>query len=593
MLHEDPSSEWIYFLALVAPPASQTEGSGVPREVILLLDHSGSMSGPKWEAADWAAEQFLRDLSPQDEFALCLFHSSPLWFADQPRRAEQEDVEEAVKFLLEHRESGGTELGVAFEQGIHLKRSRDERARHLVIVTDAEVSDAARILRLADEEAQREYRRRISVLCIDAAPNSFLASELAERGGGVSRFLTSSPEEMDITTALDEVLKDWAQPVLADLRLGVGRAGVQSASGQLVSGGDERWSFIDLGDLPRGRALWLAGRAPRGDQGTLRFRAKTARGEEVASQEIELGKGANVRPALKALFGARRVLGLEYLINSGYSVRELSEQLEQLQYDAQEVFGEEGRWSKVYAENVRDDARKALRSLLVQEALVYGLASAETAFVAVRKEAGKPVERMVLVANALPLGWADHFAASATTMRAARRAGALFSASAPGPDIPVFLRRRASAGPGVHLSRRDQLASIVPMVAEPVEAPKPTVIFSGNPTFVAAEAVLFDSSRGEDAGKVAESATIRLLEVRFPDGEPERSALGPGLALVIFVGDLASPRARMALGDLLRRRGQRPLNISKAKGDIVRIVLVDPQGAWRDGAPRIEVGLAW
>ncbi len=38
-------------------------------------------------------------------------------------------------------------------------------------------------------------RRRISVLCIDAAPNSFLAFQLAEPGGGVAKFLTSSPEE--------------------------------------------------------------------------------------------------------------------------------------------------------------------------------------------------------------------------------------------------------------------------------------------------------------------------------------------------------------------------------------------------------------
>jgi Ca-activated chloride channel family protein len=119
------------------------------------------------------------------------------------------------------------------------------------------------------------------------------------------------------------------------------------------------------------------------------------------------------------------------------------------------------------------------------------------------------------------------------------------------------------------------------------------VIFSGIPSFVGGEAVLFDSSRDEDAGRIAESATIRLIEVRFPDGEPERSALDPGLALVVFVGDLASPRARMALVDLLRRRGQRPLNISKAKGDVVRVVLVDPQGAWKDGAPKIEVALAW
>ncbi|HEM62527.1 MAG TPA: VWA domain-containing protein, partial [Chloroflexi bacterium] len=280
LLHEDPVSDWVYFLALVAPPASPDPEAGVPREVTLLVDHSGSMSGPKWEAADWAVEQFLLDLTPRDNFALCLFHSSPRWFADLPRRAEEKAVDAAVKFLLEHKDSGGTELGVALEQALHLERSPDERARHLVIVTDAEVTDAARVLRLADEEAQRQHRRRISVLCIDAAPNSFLASELAERGGGVSRFLTSSPDELDITTALDEVLKDWAQPVLANLRLEIDRAGVESASRQVLSQDDGGWSSVDLGDLPQGPTLWVAGRALRGNEETLRFRAATASGEE-------------------------------------------------------------------------------------------------------------------------------------------------------------------------------------------------------------------------------------------------------------------------------------------------------------------------
>ena len=588
MLHDDPSSDWVYFLALVAPPASPNTELAVPREVILLLDHSGSMSGPKWEAADWAAEQFLLDLTPEDEFALCLFHSSPRWFADQPRRAEQKDVEEAVKFLLEHKDSGGTELGVAFEQGLHLKRSSDERARHLVIVTDGQVTDAARILRLAGKEAQREHRRRISVLCIDAAPNSFLASELAERGGGVSRFLTSSPDELDITTALDEVLKDWAQPVLADLRLGVERTRVQSASGQTMSGDFEGWRFIDLGDLPRGRALWVAGRVQRGDNGALHFRAATGTGEEVASHKAELGKEAHVRPALKALFGARRVLGLEYLINSGYSVDELRDQLKRLQYDAEEILGQEVVPGKVYAENVREDARKALRSLLVREALEYGLASAETAFVAVRTEAGKPVEGTVPVANALPLGWAEHFLASPGMMKSAFGAPGVAYQAMSAPDASRVFRARPR-----FFRRRDQLASIIPFVPEPAEAPKPIVIFSGIPSFVGSEAVLFDSSRDEDAGKLPESATIRLIEVRFPEGEPDPDSVGPGLSLMIFVGDLASPRAKVALVDLVRRRGQRPLNITKAKGDMVRVVLADPQGAWKESAPKIEVALAW
>ncbi len=591
MLHEDPSSDWVYFLALVASAASQKEAPGVPREVILLVDHSGSMHGPKWEAADWAVEQFLLDLTPQDDFALSLFHSSPRWFAKQPRRAEQKAVEAAVKFLLKHKDSGGTELGVALEQGLHLKRSADQRARHVVIVTDAQVSDAARILRLADDEADREHGRRISVLCIDASPNSFLASEVAERGGGVSRFLTSSPDELDITTALDGVLKDWAQPVLADVRLEVDGPGVQSGSRQVASGGEESGSFIDLGDLPRGRALWVAGRAPRFDCTQLRFRVATASGDEVASHKVELGEESTARPALKALFGARRVLGLEYLINSGHSIDELREQLAHLQYDAAEVLGKEDVPSKVYAENVREDARKALRSLLVQEALEYGLASAETAFVAVRKEEGKLVEGTVPVANALPSGWSDHFLAMSMGPYALRSGAVPKGVALSAPTGPPSFMRTAMDSSAAAMGA--QLASTGAFLAEPDKPAEPAVIFSGVPPFVGTEAVLFDSSRDQDADTLPESATIRLIQVRFPEKELDPSSLDPGLEVVIFVGDLASPRATVRLADMVRRRGQRPLNVSRAKGDVVHIVLADPGGAWGQSAPNLEVALAW
>jgi Ca-activated chloride channel family protein len=249
----------LYFLALITPPDRRGDAvpeANVPREAVLLVDHSGSMEGAKWEAADWAVSRFLSGLTERETFALGLFHNTTQWMDKTPHAASSAAVDEAVQFLQKHRDSGGTELGVALEQALHLPRpasgSGDDEApsRHVLLVTDAEVSDAGRILRLADEEARRadtnpSDRRRISVLCIDAAPNSFLASELAERGGGLARFLTSAPDEEDITTALDAVLDDWAAPVVADLRLYVNRPHLE-ASGRAVraDGG------IDLGDLP-------------------------------------------------------------------------------------------------------------------------------------------------------------------------------------------------------------------------------------------------------------------------------------------------------------------------------------------------------
>jgi len=590
VVHDDEDSGQVYFLALVAPPAKPSAELGVPREVILLVDHSGSMHGPKWEAADWAVEQFLLDLTPQDEFALCLFHSSPRWFADQPRRADQKDVEKAIQFLLDHKDSGGTEMGVALEQGLHLERSTDERARHVIIVTDAQVSDAGRILRLADEEAAQEHRRRISVLCIDAAPNSFLASELAQRGGGLSRFLTSSPDELDITTALDEVLKDWAQPVLADLRLCLDQPGAEVTGRGVLSAEEKGWSCMDLGDLPRGRALWVAGRVSRDGGQKLSFRVATAAGKEIASSRVEVGKETAFGSALKALFGARRVLGLEYLMQSGYDLEQIREQLVRLQYVSETILGQEGGAAKVYAENVREDALKALRSLLVREALEYGLASSETAFVAVRKEAGKPVEGTVPVANALPAGWSEGFLLAAGPAQYMLRSRSVGTGLPPDLSVPSFMQASVAKSPDAGVGAR--LASMGPAMAEARKPAEPTVVFSGIPKLENGEAVLFDSSRKKDSDKLPGSGTIRGLQVRFPDGTPDPATLDPELRLLVFVGDLASPRAVVRLADIVRRRGQRPLNLSRREGDILRIVLLDPGGAWSRSAPRIEVALA-
>src|SRR5262249_60244082 len=218
------------------------------------------------------------------------------------------------------------------------------------------------------------------------------------------------------------------------------------------------WSGIDLGDLPAGRAVWVMGRAPRIRLDDFAFKLTRKGLEPVTDIRIELRRTDKDHTAIKALFGARRVLGLEYLINSNYTGDELSEQLARLGYDPGVVLAPK---SRVYAENARVEAVKALRSLLVREALDYGLACSATAFVAVRKEAGRVIEGRVAVANALPAGWSDSVAiAGAPT-------GAMFSPAPPKraanqPYDPSFYR----ASPGADASSFDD-----PLLAAKSPAP--------------------------------------------------------------------------------------------------------------------------
>ena len=594
--HDDEAEGYVYFLAWVAPPALQPSTGAIPREVTLLVDHSGSMHGPKWDAADWTVKRFLSDLNQSDAFALGVFHSATKWFDRRLQRANDTMVGRAIEWLEHNGDSGGTELGMALEQALDLERLPGVHARNILIITDAEVTDRGRILRLADYEARARNARRISVLCIDAAPNAFLAAELAERGGGVAKFLTSAPDGQDIVTALDEVLADWAEPVLSNLSLGVNRSEVESSGRRVLRSREKGWSFVDLGDLPAGRAVWVVGRAPRADGCNLDLRLQIHEDVGIAATSVS----ARGFSAIKALFGARRINGLEYLLAAGYQADALAIQLGHLGYDAKSVLtGRATPQQRVYFENIRNDVMRSIRSLLVSEALNYGLASSETGFVASRMENGLRSQETVFVANALPAGWSEEFvsplrgAATVTPPGAATpqpysmsmpsampmppQSSLNFRSASPQEMPAIFDSMYFGRGGSQEANGRDETRS-------------QTVLFSGVPAFAGERAVLFDSRFQQD--RIPQAVTISGIRVRFTGGVSQPARFDPRLSLVIYVGDLAVPRAKVRLADLMRQ-GERPLNLLRSSGEIVRFVLEDMSGAFALKPLPIELIVKW
>jgi len=562
----DQAAQLLYFLALVAPPALRPHKTPHAREVILLVDHSGSMSGPKWAAADWAVERFLDDLQPSDHFALATFHNTTRWFQSQPIPAQAAAITSAIAWFKAQRDSGGTELGVALEQALQLPRTSGELARHLLIITDAAVSDAARILQLADQAATTTHRRRISILCIDAAPNDFLVQEVAERGGGLARFLTSDPQQEDITTALDEVLLAWGEPLLTNVQLTINRPAVVVSGRQPTHVAGEQRSFIDLGDLPAGQAHWVIGRLPWGaaDQANPLIVALLAgRGAQLASCPVTLA-GPLASPALKQLFGARRINGLEHLLNASYDWAHLADQLVRLGYDPALVLGEKAA-ATLYADNQRQAIQAKLRKLLVQEALQSGLASAETAFVAIRTEAGERVAGTVAVANALPAGWSAEFALPGSAMAQGLPAPAALPMTAFSPPVARAGFVQTSAMQSLGTVARTFLPSRAK--SEAAAAGGEVVLFSGTLQTARSQSELFNSTSHPERLPDAMTLTALRLQTSTAQLASDNQAL-----LLIYVDDLATPRARVRLRDLWRH-GQRPLNLRRAAGQAVRIVL--------------------
>jgi Ca-activated chloride channel family protein len=117
-------------------------------------------------------------------------------------------------------------------------------------------------------------------------------------------------------------------------------------------------------------------------------------------------------------------------------------------------------------------------------------------------------------------------------------------------------------------------------------------VFARVPQFVSGEAVLFDSRTS--AARLPQGDRLSQLRVRLATGGRggDSGPVDGGLLLLLYVDDLAAPRARICLADLLRQGGRRPLNVRYRPGQVVRLVLLDPHDAWASGAPPLPVILA-
>ena len=218
-------------------------------------------------------------LDPGDRFNLGLFESRCTWLERAAVPATDSNRQRALAFLDKHGPQGGTELGLALEQALRSDPSPGKRARHVLLVTDAQVSDEGRILQLVEGENERPDGRRISVVSIDASPRSAFVRSLVESGGGEAAFLTSDPSEEDITSALDRVLDTWSRPLATDVALTVetGAASVQARH----AAGLTRSRFA-IGDLPAGRSLWVSGAVSLFSEPVVRLQA----GADVLAERI-------------------------------------------------------------------------------------------------------------------------------------------------------------------------------------------------------------------------------------------------------------------------------------------------------------------
>ena len=209
-----------YALLMLLPPQSTHGWRGGPRELICVVDTSGSMAGQSIEQAKAALTDALDRLSPADRFNVIQFNSwtSQLFNDSVPATADARA--QAVKWVSSLKANGGTEMEPALRAALE-RPAPPGYLRQVMFMTDGAVGDENRLFGIIKNELRDA---RLFTVGIGSAPNSYFMRKAAQFGRGTFTYVGSTAAVEDSMrglfeklehVALTDVLVDW--PAAAEL----------------------------------------------------------------------------------------------------------------------------------------------------------------------------------------------------------------------------------------------------------------------------------------------------------------------------------------------------------------------------------------
>ncbi len=201
-----------YFTLVVQPKATYRTGDITPREVMIVIDTSGSMNGQPIAQAKALASALVDSLGPQDTFDIIGFSGSIDAMSEQPVYGTPANKASGQAFLESLRAGGGTEMGTAIAAALATDPGAD-RVRMVYFLTDGYVGNDDVIVSAARTDLGHN---RIYTVGVGSAPNRSLLNQLAVAGRGFPSYLNLGENAQELGTSL---VRRTAYPYLTDIKI--------------------------------------------------------------------------------------------------------------------------------------------------------------------------------------------------------------------------------------------------------------------------------------------------------------------------------------------------------------------------------------
>ncbi len=421
-----------YFTLILQPPARVAQSDITPKELVFVLDTSGSMWGFPLEKAKDLISHALDELYPGDTFNLITFSGDTHVLFPEPVFPTAENIRKAKALLSTRTGGGGTEMMKAIRASLVPSDSQDH-LRVVCFLTDGFVGNDLEII----GEVQKHTNARVFAFGIGTSVNRFLIEGMAKAGRGESEIVTLN-DKADV--AAHRLYERLRSPLLTDVSIDWGGLPITDVYPKRVP------------DLFSGKPLVVSGRYTDATNGTIRLRGKRA-GEDFV-REIPVTLTAN---------------GGKHAVLPGFWARRKIDDL----------------MSQDWAGMQNGNMKPAVQSEITQLGLDYRLMTQFTSFVAVEERVvtkdGKPVR--VEVPVEMPEGVSYEGVFGAEQMQSLALRGRNFSSRAVSTSTAsISLGASSGSAGGVRAGAGGGIGGgvyRVPMTVSPPPPPPPLAAKSG------------------------------------------------------------------------------------------------------------------
>jgi Ca-activated chloride channel homolog len=276
-----------FFTLILQPPERVTAADVNPKELVFVLDTSGSMEGFPIEKAKETMKLALDNLYPDDTFNLITFSGDTHVLFPQPVHATRENLLKAQRFLASRQGSGGTEMMDAIRAALDSSDEQDH-VRIVCFMTDGEVGNDMEII----SEVQKHPNARVFAFGIGSSPNRFLLDKMAEHGRGEVEYVSLEDDGSAAARRFHERIRN---PLLTDIE--IDWAGLPVADVYPKR----------LPDLFSAKPLILTGRYTSAARGVIRLRGNLAGQNYVKEIPVEFPESQPEHDALATLWARTRI----------------------------------------------------------------------------------------------------------------------------------------------------------------------------------------------------------------------------------------------------------------------------------------------